>query len=202
MASGFVVRTIREQIADHIRTDVLSGGIPPGERLREQELAARYGVSRGPIRDALLQLTQEGVLVARPNCGVEVSPPLAQELQPLVVDLRRRIELFALDRVMAAPSEPVLLCLEGLAAGLERACRAADLAAIAEGDMAFHRALIEAGGGPELAAIWVPIVVRMMLHYTRHTDLVDSYREHADILRAIRAGDADAAARALVANIQ
>ena len=59
-----VDRTIREQVADQIRADVISGKLAGGTSLREQALAEQYGVSRAPIRDALLQLTQEGLLVA------------------------------------------------------------------------------------------------------------------------------------------
>ena len=78
-----------EQIASRIRTQVIANTIPEGTSLREQALAEEYGVSRAPIRDALLQLTAEGLLVAKPNCGVRVGPRIHQELQPLVVDLRR-----------------------------------------------------------------------------------------------------------------
>ena len=67
-----VHRTIREQVAAHLRYAVLSGELGEGEALREQPLARHFGVSRGPVRDALLQLTQEGLLVAEQNCGVRV----------------------------------------------------------------------------------------------------------------------------------
>ncbi|MEM9702888.1 MAG: FCD domain-containing protein, partial [Planctomycetota bacterium] len=57
-------------------------------------------------------------------------------------------------------------------------------------------------GNPDLLAIWLPIVSRMMLHYGRHLSLMDSHREHAAIVDAIRAGDEEAALSALLANIQ
>ena len=69
MGKSPVYRTIREQVANEIRADVLSGRLSAGTDLREQTLAEKYGVSRGPIRDALLQLTQEGLLEAKPNCS-------------------------------------------------------------------------------------------------------------------------------------
>jgi DNA-binding GntR family transcriptional regulator len=75
MSEAPVFRTIREQVADRIRADGLSGRLSEGTSLREQSLARQYGVSRAPIRDALLQLTQEGLLVAKPNCGVQVASP-------------------------------------------------------------------------------------------------------------------------------
>jgi len=67
MSDASVFRTTREQIADRIRTEVLSEKIAIGTSLREQAWGTRYGVSRAPVRDALLQLTQEGLLEARPN---------------------------------------------------------------------------------------------------------------------------------------
>lgn len=101
MSHAPVFRTIREQIAERIRADVISGRLPEGTSLCEQALARQYGVSRAPIRDALLQLTQEGLLVAKPNCGVRVGSPSGEEIQPLVVELRRKIEVFALRKVFS-----------------------------------------------------------------------------------------------------
>ena len=100
-----VFRTIREQIADRIRADVISGRLAEGTSLREQALAKQYGVSRAPIRDALLQLTQEGLLEAKPNCGVRVGSASGEEIQPLVVELRRKIEVFALRKVFSKLTE-------------------------------------------------------------------------------------------------
>ena len=72
MPTETVFRTMREQIVEYIRKDLLAGDLKAGDPLREKELAERFGVSRGPVRDALLQLTQEGLLVARPHRGVVV----------------------------------------------------------------------------------------------------------------------------------
>ena len=67
MDSEKTIRSIREQIAEHIRSDIFSGKLDEGEQLRETPLAERFGVSRGPIRDVLLQLSQEGLLISKPN---------------------------------------------------------------------------------------------------------------------------------------
>ena len=76
------VRTIREQIADQLRADILSGNLPRGSKLREQHLAQRFGVSRGPIRDVLMQLGQQGLVMSEPNCGARVSDEAAEWMQP------------------------------------------------------------------------------------------------------------------------
>ena len=195
-------RTIREQIADRIRADVLSGRIERGTSLPEVSLAKQFGVSRAPIRDALLQLTQEGLLEAKPNCGVRVGDSADQQLQPLVVALRKRIEEFALREFFHKLTPQKLAQLDETIEQLRIACEAEDLGDVAYYDMAFHRHLVEAADSSELIAIWLPIVSRMMLHYSRHCDMIESYREHSEIVQAIRAGDEQAAVEALLSNIQ
>lgn len=202
MSSAPVFRTMREQIADRIRNDILAGRFEEGASLREASLAQQYGVSRAPIRDALLQLTQEGLLVAKPNCGVRVSERPDENLQPLIIRLRREVETFALQRSLKSFTETDFDHLDESVAELKKACKAKDLSRMVECDMAFHRHIIEAAGDPELVALWLPIVSRMFLHYGRHVTMLDSYREHADIAKAIRARDLKAATAALIANIQ
>jgi DNA-binding GntR family transcriptional regulator len=197
-----VFRTIREQIADRIRADVISGRLAAGSSLREQALAEQYGVSRAPIRDALLQLTQEGLLVAKPNCGVRVASSSGEELQPLVVDLRRRIEVFALREVFGKLTDADVQRMQDTVQRLKVACEDEDLAEIVQQDMALHRCIVEATGSPDLLAMWLPIVSRMLLHYSRHRNMMESYREHAAIVDAIRKKDKKAAIKALTANIQ
>jgi len=202
MAEVERVHTIREQIADHIRADILSGRLLEGEQLREQLLAQRFGVSRGPVRDVLLQLTQEGLLVSKRNCGVRVGPAPDAWIQPLVVDLRQRIEIFALRKVIKELHDEATQCLEEMVESLRHACERGDLAAIVKHDMAFHRYILEITGDDNLVAVWLPIVQMMMLHYTRHEDMMESHREHAAILDAIRDKDVKRAIAALKQNIQ
>jgi len=202
MSQTPVFRTIREQVADRIRTDVLSGRLAEGTNLREHALAEQYGVSRAPIRDALLLLTQEGLLVAKPNCGVTVGSTANEAIQPLVVDLRRRIEVFALRDVFGRLTTSDVTNLEQTVEQLRSACAQEDIGEVVRHDMALHRYLLDTTSDSNLLAIWLPIVSRMMLHYSRHHDMMESHREHAAIVKAIRDGDKAAAIRALEANIQ
>jgi DNA-binding GntR family transcriptional regulator len=70
---------VRDQIAERLRNEILADTIPSNEPLREVALAERFGTSRGPIRDVLLELTKEGALVYKPNAGVRVCPPLGDQ---------------------------------------------------------------------------------------------------------------------------
>src|SRR5438128_1384470 len=73
MDTHILIRSTRHQITDRLREDIFSGRLAEGQRLQEAKLSAQFGVSRGPIREALAQLTQEGLLEAKPNRGVSVS---------------------------------------------------------------------------------------------------------------------------------
>jgi len=195
-----VHRTIREQVVTHLRHAVLSGELGEGEALREQPLARQFGISRGPIRYALLQLTQEGLLVAEQNRGVRVRRP-DPAIRSLVVGLRRKIESFALSGLCRHGAEALSFFAENLAL-FQAACRRGEMTEVVEHDMAFHRHIVENGGGADLVAVWVPVVTHMMLPYSRHRDLMDSYREHEAVVEALRRGDEAAALECLLTNIQ
>ncbi|HEX3868809.1 MAG TPA: GntR family transcriptional regulator [Pirellulales bacterium] len=197
-----VYHTIREQIVEQLREEVLSGEIAEGQSLREQHLATRFGVSRGPIRDALLQLTQEGLLIGQPNRGVKVGRGPSQSVQPLVVDLRRRIELFALERIFDSLVDCDRALLDEIVEKFRVACENGSLSALVRHDMALHRWIVERAGEPDLLALWLTTVMRMRLRYSRHESLMESYAEHRAIVDAIAARDKPAALAALQRNIQ
>ena len=196
-----IYRTIREQITERLRSEVLSQQLGAGESLREVTLAERYGVSRAPVRDALLQLTNEGLLVAKPNCGVKVAPLPDQTLQPLIIRLRREIELVALERLFDRFDEVDFFPLRGILDDLRHACTKEDASSVAQCDMAFHRFIISATGENELPTLWLPVISRMMLHYSRHDKWMDSFREHQSIAEAIENHDRILASRLLTKNI-
>ena len=100
-----LIFSLREQIVDRIRTDVLSGRLVEGERLNEAKLVEQFSVSRTPIREALQQLTHEGLLEGRPNHGVKVANCPPDSIRELVVPIRRRVETFALQSFFHELSE-------------------------------------------------------------------------------------------------
>jgi len=79
------------RIAGALRADILAGLIPPGQRIRQEILAERYGVSRLPVRDALRVLAAEGLVVMVPNTGAWVAKLSLEECQE-VYQLRERVE--------------------------------------------------------------------------------------------------------------
>ena len=85
-------QTVREQVTNQIRDDLVSGRFEAGMMLRETELARRFGVSRGPVRDAFIQLSHEGYLTYQANRGVQVRLPRSPEDRKFITWLREQIE--------------------------------------------------------------------------------------------------------------
>ena len=202
MASKVIFHTIPEQIAAQLRRDILVGELKPDQPLREQEVAKSFGVSRGPIREVFRQLTQQGLLISRPNKGVRVATQPSESIRPLIVELRIKIETFALASIFDQITDEDLTHWESILADIKEACLTGDTAALMDHDLRFHRAIIQSHSEKDLFAIWQPVAFRMLMHYTRLGDLMESYYEHKRILDAIRERDLDAALEALKANIQ
>jgi DNA-binding GntR family transcriptional regulator len=200
-----LIRGLREQIANTLRDDVLSGRLESGQKLSETKLAERFGVSRGPVREALVQLTNEGMLVGKPNCGVVVAPSAPDSIRELIVPIRRTIETYALRSFFDAIAEDDFRVWEEILEKMKTACEQRDPHASAEADIAFHRSLLLRAGQPDLLAIWQTIVARIRSHFRqaheRVADLMAVYEEHRRIVETFRSGDKEAAVRTLERSI-
>jgi DNA-binding GntR family transcriptional regulator len=179
---------LQEQVASQLRRRILSGLLLPGTPLREQTLAAEFGISRGPIRDALLNLTKEGLLTARPNVGVRVASESSAFKRNVIVHLRREIETSAVTVWFETRDQALFKNLDENLLQYKAACVSSDLGHVVELDMNFHRLLVESADQGSLVDLWLPVVLRMYLRYSRHRDLMESYNEHAAIVRAMREG--------------
>lgn len=196
------ILSVREQIADQIRSDIISGDLPPDTKLNEQALADRFGVSRGPIRDVLLQLSKEGLLVTRPNVGASVNKMLGPGMQQLMVDIRRRIEVYSVRKVKGQMTAQDFEFLEEILDQFEDAFKEADFTEVTKADIAFHQYIVEKAGGEELVNLWYPVVLRMRMNYKRLDDAAHGVKEHRAIVKALRDDDTKAAVAALRANIK
>jgi DNA-binding GntR family transcriptional regulator len=195
------IKTLRDQIADQLRNEILSQQHGPEGRLREEELAARFGTSRGPVRDVLLQLTQEGALVYRPNAGVKVSAPPDAGTRTLLMSLRKQIELHALPVFLKRFTAEDEAALRDILESMERACRRKNMADIVGSDIALHRYMVRRGAAPEIEKVWLNIAVRILMAYSRVADHMEIHREHARIVEAICSRNLKPSRAALEANL-
>jgi DNA-binding GntR family transcriptional regulator len=202
------VLSTRDQITDRLREDVFSGRLPAGERVSEATLAERFGVSRGPIREALSLLTSEGLFVAKQNCGVTVAQPAPEAIRELVLPIRRTIEVYALKQVFDSLTPDDFRAWDDVLFRMERVCARREWQHFPQLDVAFHRYLIERAGSSDLLAIWQTIVSRMRAHFWEtvrehdsRNDLARLHTHHAELLDAIRKGPKGAAVKALERHI-
>ncbi|MAT16368.1 MAG: exonuclease [Planctomyces sp.] len=188
-----LVRGLGEQIVERLREDIFSGRIAEGEWLREVDLAERFSVSRGPIRDALRQLSWEGIVQTDRNRGAQVAASAPNEIQELIIPLRRTIEGYAVRLFWDNLTDADFERWEAILETMKKACRERDFATASEQDIAFHRFLVERANSPDLLAIWSVIVARVRRHFReshqRYDNPMDIYREHTPLLEAFRTGD-------------
>ena len=169
--------------------------------MRETRLAEQYRVSRGPIRDAILQLANEGLVEAEPNRGARVSRVWNEDVRPVMMKIRLDIESWALRQMFSRDAKFDLSPLRDNLRHFELACRDKDLPAVVRLDMEFHRLILRASEQPGIESVWLPVMGGMRLPYSRHKTLLESYAEHEAIVAAIENRKPRAALAALKANI-
>lgn len=170
--------TLSVQIAERIRDDILSGAYPPGAQLHEVELALSFGVSRGPLREAMQRLVQEGLLRSAPHRGVFV-PELSEADIRDVFFVRATIEAAAVRRIVASERrQEVARALAGIADRMDRALKSGDRATGGELDFEFHRTLVDAAGSERLSRTYATVQAETRLCLHR---LMDGYRSSRDL---------------------
>jgi len=179
-----VIPKKRDEICDALRAEVISGQWESDKPVRENTLTKRFGVSRGPIRDALLQLTREGALVYRKNKGVRVGSPPDKEERDLLCRMRRELEVYCIKKAISRWDQKDDRKITLLLVDLKTACDNLDLPKVAEADLALHRHWVSRAS-KEMEAVWLSISVRMRMAYTRLSEYQEIYQEHESIVEAI-----------------
>ena len=104
-------KLLREAVHAQLRADILHCHIPPGSEIREAELAARFGVSKSPVRDALMHLEREGLVITTPRQGYRVTPVSLSDVQDMF-DLRLVLESACMERIVRHASQQELTELD------------------------------------------------------------------------------------------
>lgn len=177
-----------------IRRRILDNTYPPGHRALESALADELGISRTPVREALVRLANEGLVEVIPRHGMRVLPVLPVDMSEIYVVLTAlesaAAEILAQRRPTAAELKP----LEDATRDMTRALKADDLDAWARADERFHQGLVELAGNKTLMDAVQRVGDRV--HRARMFTLrlrpkpIRSTQEHTALLDRIRAGDA------------
>jgi len=186
--------TLVARAYEALRQRILDNVYPPGHQALEGALADELGVSRTPLREALIRLQDEGLVEVVPRHGMRVLPVSAEGMRELY-EVVTALESSAAEQVARRrPSAAELRPLEQATRDMAKALRASDLVAWARADERFHRSLLELCGNRLLVqavlGYWDRAHRARMFTLRLRPAPVKSTREHAQLLARIRAGDA------------
>ena len=179
---------------------ILSGDLAPGSKLTEVALAARLGVSRGPLREAFRMLEEAGLVRTEKNRGVFVRDiPIEEAIE--IFDLRAAMDELVGRRLAESITPTALREIRGLVDSMEQAVKAKDAYNYHLLNLKFHDRLVELAGNGKLTAIYRKLIKELSLF--RRMNLADGWLmpisagEHRAIVKAIASGDPDAAGKAM-----
>jgi DNA-binding GntR family transcriptional regulator len=180
------------RLREALENDIVSGKLRPGERLDETELAERFGVSRTPIREALIQLAGSGMIELRPRRGAHVTllgPRELLEAFEFMGELESACARFAARRMTAGERETLISAFKRC----RKACEKGDVDAYYHANADFHGAIYDASHNRALA-LSARNQQRMLQPYRRlqlrvRGRLASSFDEHDTVMEALLAGN-------------
>ena len=179
---------------------ILEGELMPGDKLTEEAVAARFNVSRGPVREAFRALESAGLVRTEKNRGVFVRDLPVEEAME-IFDLRAAMDELVGRRLAGSMTPADLKEARALVEQMEHAVKAKDAHRYHLLNLRFHDRLVEMAGNAKLIAIYRKLIKELSLF--RRLNLADgvllpvSVGEHRQIVKAIASGDRDAAGRAM-----
>jgi DNA-binding GntR family transcriptional regulator len=195
-------RGLTDEVAENIRQAIFDGSLELGERLNEVDIADRLQVSRGPVRDALVQLKQEGIVTMEWHRGAFIVQLSADDFRELA-GLRTVLEVFAIRQAAAAATQADLDNLAAAVKALSKAFVDQNDYVLIQLDVEFHDALYRSAHHERLWNAWSSIRSQVLLSLlTKRHASNEYYRdlviaEHEELLRVISSRDARACEKAI-----
>jgi DNA-binding GntR family transcriptional regulator len=192
--------SLRERVAESLRAALVSGRMVPGTTYSIPALAEQFGVSATPVREAMLDLVNEGIMSAVPNKGFRVVELSDAELDQ-ITELRRLLEVPTVGDLAGAIDRAAVRRLRSLADAVSDAARRGDVVAYVEADRELHLALLAEAGNPRLVEMVGRLRDQSRLYGLEQLAaegvLVDSAAEHMRLIDALESGDRRAAERVM-----
>jgi DNA-binding GntR family transcriptional regulator len=181
-----------QQVTETLRMAIISGRFEPGERLIESVLSTELGTSRGPVREALRQLENEGLVMSFPYRGAVVLGVSDDEVHEVLIPIRLTLERSSFARALEKMTDNDFAELGKQIWLMEQAGKAADLLKLVEADLAFHEIVILASGQLHTLQIWRTIEPRIRAYfyrYERFRSFEETVEEHRALLAALQTRD-------------
>jgi DNA-binding GntR family transcriptional regulator len=192
--------TIPYFLADRIKAGIIRWRYPPGRSLRETDLAAEYGASRGPVREALRILELQGLVLHAPRRGFKVKHYTADDLRHLY-RLRAQLEGEVIDALSHKDVGPLADALDRTNAAMRAFARKRDLEGYFSTNIEFHQLMIDSTESSVLRQVnAMSLPIRFLLLSNEFSGRAD-YAYHQQITATIRAGDFKLARKMTVEHI-
>jgi DNA-binding GntR family transcriptional regulator len=192
--------SLRERVAESLRAALVSGRMVPGTTYSIPALAEQFGVSATPVREAMLDLVNEGIMSAVPNKGFRVVELSDAELDQ-ITELRRLLEVPTVGELAGAIDRAAVRRLRSLADAVSDAARRGDVVGYVEADRELHLALLAEAGNPRLVEMVGRLRDQSRLYGLEQLAaegvLVDSATEHMRLIDTLESGDRRAAERVM-----
>lgn len=188
-------RTLREQLADILREKILRAEFVPGEKINEREIAEKYQVSRGPVREALRQIEEEGLVTYASQKGCVVKMLSYEEMSESYL-IRSTLECLAVKIYKGMMTQEGIDKLQQAIDDLKENARKQDLYEIIAADERFHSAIVEEAGCEKLYHMWKSLQgTNAATYYTmkshglmpydvlgkNHQRILDLFKEQVDV---------------------
>lgn len=187
---------LRDKVANELRAALIAGELRPGVVYSAPVLAAEFGVSATPVREAMLDLAREGLVEAVRNKGFRITEMTERDLDNFT-EIRSLIEIPTIGKVTRTVSSEQLEALRPAAEEIVAAARDHDLIGYLEADRRFHLELLALAGNEHLVKVVGDLRKRSRLYGLTDLDqdgaLIDSAQEHIELLELMIQGDPDAA---------
>lgn len=188
-----MTRTLGDSVATAMRDSILNRVFQPGTRLIDTNLAEQLGVSRATVREALRQLTHEGLVSSVPYRGYFVAEFSAEDILELL-ELRAMLEGRAAEAAVAHLSESDFHCLQRLADEIESSDYQSDVTGVRDIDIAFHQVIARHCNKPILYELWSTLNSRMNMLDTLCRDILclnshESAARHRHYIEELRSAD-------------
>src|SRR5215207_6066381 len=197
-------RVFREEIRERLIEDILGGRLAPGARLVETRLAQQFGVSQGPVREALRDLELFGFVVSTSFRGTQVRQISTQDLLE-IYPIRAALEGVAAFAAASRIDDATLAQLADLIQVMRDAANHDDHRTVVDADRAFHAAIVKASGNRMLDHVWQMLrlsITTCVTHSVTHRSLHVIAERHVLLLDALRVRDPERAEAAMRRHIE
>lgn len=198
-------RTLREQVFEYLREEILSSRLAPGTELSEVALAQSLGTSRGPLREALGRLAAEGLVRIVPRHGAVVTKLTRREFMD-AYEVREALETLAVRRAVPRLDDEGRAALHAMCEEMEELAADGDQQGFFAVNRRFHDVFVAASGNQRLAQMHAQLMDQMGRLLDKSQELRGGMRrsvqEHRELLAAVDAGDVDRAVQLMAEHIE